>query len=114
MALREFTDGAGTRWRVWDVHPGLQRPDLPAVEVPVADRAPAHQARAEALFSERVRRQFAGGWLAFEREGERRRLSPIPAQWEGLSDAELCVLCDRAAPYVVKLPTDGEDVSLGI
>jgi hypothetical protein len=39
---------------------------------------------------------YGGGWLTFESLDEKRRLIPIPAQWEGLSQAELRSLCDKA------------------
>jgi hypothetical protein len=32
---------------------------------------------------------FSHGWLCFERGGERRRLAPIPADWERLSEQDL-------------------------
>src|SRR5206468_13091049 len=37
------------------------------------------------------------GWLCFERDGERRRLQPIPDRWSYLSDAELEGLLDTAS-----------------
>jgi hypothetical protein len=39
---------------------------------------------------------YGAGWLTFESLDEKRRLIPIPSQWEGLSQAELRALCDRA------------------
>jgi hypothetical protein len=55
MAYREFTDEEGRGWRVWDTHP--QKP----------------------LF---VSAGFENGWLSFETEGEKRRLAPIPPDWD--------------------------------
>jgi hypothetical protein len=37
-----------------------------------------------------------GGWLTFESLHEKRRLIPIPAHWEDLSQLELRALCERA------------------
>ena len=57
MAMREFEDSAGVRWRVWS--------SLPL--------------RATLLHGS----PFSGGWLTFESAtGERRRLAPLPERWE--------------------------------
>ncbi|HEY0023263.1 MAG TPA: hypothetical protein VGB24_10150 [Longimicrobium sp.] len=62
MAHREFVDAAGSRWQVWDTRP---------------------RSKAE------VRARYAGGWLSFESDGERRRLHPIPDGWEEVDDDTL-------------------------
>jgi hypothetical protein len=36
------------------------------------------------------------GWLCFESESEKRRLTPIPPDWDKGSDEELAALCSRA------------------
>lgn len=72
MAYREFVDDAGALWRVWDTHP------------------------VAASTLRTVSPSYAGGWLTFESETERRRLAPIPAGWE-LATRELMVhWCARA------------------
>ena len=58
MALRTFTDMAGVEWQVWDV-----RPEAPY-------RAVISNADLE------------GGWLVFQSPHEKRRLCPIPPDWE--------------------------------
>ncbi len=58
MGYREFVDDVGTMWRVWDTHP------------------------VAASTLRTVSPSYAGGWLTFECESERRRLAPIPAGWE--------------------------------
>lgn len=68
MPIRDFTDAGGVRWQVWATTP--MRGD--------------------------VRPQFASGWLAFESGGERRRLTPIPAEWEDVADSGLCELLAQA------------------
>lgn len=88
MPVREFTDGAGIEWRVWDVtaeqlHPVTRSEDL---------------------------LDLAMGWLAFESATEKRRLpAPYPANWAELPLPELEALC-RQAPAVVRRPprTSGE------
>jgi hypothetical protein len=79
MALREFTDHTGCRWRVWDIRPE---------QLHGAARAEDHL------------QAVIHGWLAFEpaEGGEKRRLSPIPALWERATEGELERMLDRADP----------------
>ena len=70
MALREFTDAEGRRWRVWETVP----------------------ARAATLG------EFRGGWLTFDDGAERRRLAPVPEGWSELTDARLALLIRVARP----------------
>ena len=66
MALRNFTDSQGHTWRVWTVIPQY----------------------ATGRDEEQMTPGLQGGWLCFENSGEKRRLSPIPADWENAgSDA---------------------------
>jgi hypothetical protein len=71
MAHRTFQDERGRAWQVWDVHP-------------TADVV--------------VRPELREGWLAFEHEGEKRRLCPIPEDWEAASEPALITLLARATP----------------
>ncbi|MBA3969658.1 MAG: hypothetical protein H0X52_06115, partial [Gemmatimonadetes bacterium] len=36
------------------------------------------------------------GWLCFEAESEKRRLTPIPPEWDQGTDEDLAALCSRA------------------
>ena len=73
---REFTDSVGVTWTVREITPGPMPPKLLA------------------MLGE-DRRQ--GGWLLFlSADGERRRLSPVPAAWAELPDFELERWCMRA------------------
>lgn len=76
MALREFTDNEGRRWIAWDVIPSALRHS---------------QSRTSGGYN-------PPAWLAFTcpSTGERRRLIPIPEEWNSRSDGELCELCARA------------------
>jgi hypothetical protein len=71
MAYREVTDAAGVLWRMWDT-------------IPKKGSA--------------VRPHYAAGWLGFESDTGRRRLAPIPAQWEQGSDDALIALLAQAEP----------------
>ena len=87
MALREYTDGRGTRWTVWSVSSEALHP---------------------ATRSEAFLRQFSSGWLCFESDsGEKRRLIDYPEGWESLPDAALATLCDAAVPRAAGPSADG-------
>lgn len=45
-----------------------------------------------------VRPQYANGWLSFHRGAERRRLSPIPSDWENADDAQLLAWLEDSEP----------------
>ena len=79
MALREFTDGSGNLWRVWDITPEQMHPRT---------------------LAEDYMQGILDGWLTFERVDGRgkRRLMPIPENWASRSEDELRALCDQAEP----------------
>jgi hypothetical protein len=74
--VRQFRDAAGVEWRV-----SLTTRSSPAVSrdhyLPEA---------------------FREGWLLFESAHEKRRLAPVPSDWESLSDQALAMLCANASP----------------
>ena len=69
MAFREFTDSTGTQWRAWDTVPrvGMLLPE-----------------------------GFTDGWLTFESDLGRYRLTSVPVEWEEYPDAKLEMLCRSA------------------
>lgn len=91
MALREFSDSQGRRWRVWDI-----RPD----QLHGATRA------------EDYLQNMIHGWLAFEPAGggEKRRLSPIPPNWERAPDEELEDMLERAVRSQPETPSGPQAV----
>ena len=43
--------------------------------------------------------EYREGWLVFESvHGEKRRLAPVPHNWDTLGDQELSRLCAQASP----------------
>jgi hypothetical protein len=74
--LREYVDTSGTTWRVWSVLPGLH---------------------AESRYLH-LPEDLQRGWLCFECESEKRRLYPVPVNWESRSDTELDVMRRAAVP----------------
>ena len=82
MALRDFTDHAGRSWTVWAVRPTS---DLRLRSTPAsASTQPDHHDL------------LRHGWLVFETDGQRRRLVPIPENWELVDETALEALCRRA------------------
>ena len=77
MALREFIDADGVRWKAWDVTADQIHP----------------KTRAEDYMHDLV-----DGWLVFERTDgeEKRRLCPYPKAWEEGSEDELLALWGQA------------------
>jgi len=102
MAYRTFLDSDGIEWHAWDVLPK-------AVERRITHR----RTSGEVLeFDERRRmdrRQAEGcwapltsgirdGWLCFDASGDRRRLTPIPDDWEECGQRRLEQYCRSATP----------------
>jgi len=79
--LRAFTDSTGVEWRVWSVLPSSN------VAAMGADSRSAASLKGT---------PFADGWLCFESDTEKRRLTPIPSSWEFQTPARLEELCNRA------------------
>ena len=70
---RLFDDRRGVRWDVWAVYPETRPSQLAALPG-----------------------SFRSGWLVFESADEKRRLSPIPTDWQAISTHELEQLCEKA------------------
>ena len=92
MAHRSFHDELGREWEVWEVVPT-------AVErrIATASRRPAGVERRKVnetrvVVPDRLQK----GWLAFQSGRERRRVAPIPADWQEMTSAELLDLLHQA------------------
>jgi hypothetical protein len=70
---RLFDDKRGVRWDVWAVYPEARPSQVSALPG-----------------------TFQSGWLVFESETEKRRLSPIPSNWQTLPPSDLERLCEQA------------------
>ena len=99
MSVRTFTDSRGIEWTVWQVAPqGL------GVDAPDRRSGPRRMESMEHGGMERRRRSrrlglapgFEAGWLVFKSRGERRRLAPVPEDWERVDDASLERYCSSA------------------
>lgn len=96
MSLRTFTDSAGNEWKVWDVIPSLVREQEERRE-PESGSEPKGPERRRGLDrSNLLTPGLERGWLCFESESEKRRLTPIPPEWDQRTDEELAALCSEA------------------
>jgi hypothetical protein len=80
MAVREFVDSSGVKWRVWNTRPS----------------------RGEMLSGE-----FEHGWLTFESPMSLRRCTPIPPGWETAAPDRLEHLCRVATETRRASPSGG-------
>ena len=48
-----------------------------------------------------VASEYSNGWLCFTRDGERRRLAPVPTNWMSANETQLAEWC-RVAKRVVR------------
>ena len=92
MPIREFDDPEGNLWQAWRIVPTLGPRD--AYAGPERRTEPSPAPILERRHGERVKRriltpELQQGWLCFEGAGEKRRLAPVPPDWERCSDAQL-------------------------
>jgi hypothetical protein len=77
-AVRHFRDKAGVEWQVFLTARG-------------SDAVSRGQFLPEA---------YREGWLVFESAQEKRRLAPVPENWESLPNEALAALCEKASPQL--------------
>jgi hypothetical protein len=108
MNYRTFTDIKGRRWEVWLVLPtsaerrAVERrmlADRRAENRPhtIERRAPVDRRRVT-YRRLGVAQAFSQGWLCFESGDEKRRLAPVPEEWDGSDSGQLeewCVAAKR-------------------
>lgn len=112
MNYRTFVDLQGVRWEVWLVLPAAA--ERRAVErreterrVATSERTLERRVAADRRTDRHRHRRvgvapnFANGWLCFESDDEKRRLAPVPENWENADADELEALC-KAAKHVVR------------
>jgi hypothetical protein len=111
MGLRAFRDSNSIEWRVWDVRPvgstALERRmrDRRNPDPVIRYSGPERRTGRERRLTNTTRWVIPiREWLAFDCEGEKRRLVPVPEGWEELPDQELERLCDQAVRVQKKLP----------
>jgi len=72
--MRQIRDAAGVEWMVYEVNPSVR----------------------ERRTIETLPEGYRRGWLCFESPHEKRRLTPLPADWEELTIEELSTLLGAA------------------
>ena len=103
MSHRTFMDSRGTEWQTWDVVPRLEERRISPRRSTVTHLAGTdRRMRTERrlIHSQRsvLTPSLIGGWLCFEAAVEKRRLSPIPSDWQDCSLERLEGYCESAIP----------------
>jgi hypothetical protein len=111
VSYRTFLDSSGRRWEVWLVTPAaaerrkVDRRASTGSTKPLegfADRRRSNDRRKNTFRRNvSVASEFSNGWLCFESEGEKRRLAPIPEEWDRAGPDRLATWL-QAARRVVK------------
>jgi len=78
--MRVFRDDSGEQWEVYEVSSESMRLGRAAL-LPAA---------------------YRGGWLVFQSLSERRRLAPVPAEWQSFSAAALGSMLRRAERFPLR------------
>src|SRR5215210_1410639 len=94
MGYRVFRDSRGVEWQAWDVVPQLT--ERREIERRMARKPVDHPDRRRDS-DRRIRggrrpgltAGLDNGWLCFEGSAEKRRLSPIPLDWQRCTEAQL-------------------------
>ena len=104
MSLRTFVDSAGQEWQAFDVVPRddeRRHYDRRTSAELTSDDQDDDRREADRRITVGRASRIGGpqsGWLCFEHGGDRRRLSPIPADWNRCPDAQLEAYCRAARP----------------
>lgn len=101
MSYRIFTDSRGTEWQTWDVVPRLGERRVSERRSPIAKAAHTdRRMRTDRRVLEGQRAVLTAGmdagWLCFEAPDEKRRLTPIPADWQRCAVQRLEQYCSQA------------------
>ena len=99
---RDFQDDSGRPWTAWDVIPswgerrrGERRARVHGIPSGSIDRRRAERRRHRGIRIG-LPPELASGWLAFISGVERRRVAPIPHEWNVLPEEQLRALWRRA------------------
>jgi hypothetical protein len=87
MAYRRFTDEEGTTWEVWEAHPALEQRRILADRRRQMRETPERRVKSQPRTYGKDDRHT--GWLVFQSAMVRRRLRPVPDDWDELDDQAL-------------------------
>jgi hypothetical protein len=94
-------DSKGTEWQTWDVTPSLGERRVSerrryTVQIPHADLRSYGERRAKGGHRPLMTAGLDSGWLCFEATDEKRRLAPVPPDWESCPRERLEEYCEQA------------------
>ena len=99
---RDFHDDSGRRWTAWDVIPswgdrrrGERRTRTQALPAVIQERRRVERRRHRGI-RVGLPPELVHGWLAFISGVERRRVAPIPHEWDALPEEQLRALWRQA------------------
>lgn len=104
---RKYVDSWGRAWEVWMVHPSsierraMERRSPVENAVFLIEQRVMGDRRSGVGTRIPVASEYSFGWLCFTKDGERRRLAPVPVNWIKASDTQLADWC-RAARRVLR------------
>ena len=104
---RKYVDGWGRTWEVWMVHPSaierreIERRSTVENTVHLIEQRVLGERRKVVGSRVAVASEYRNGWLCFTRDGERRRLAPVPTNWMSADEKQLAEWC-RVAKRVVR------------
>src|SRR5947209_16142029 len=104
MGYRTFVDNDGAYWQVWDSQPTKAERRTARADRRKPRLFPWRETERRSGLDRRLTTQrritlaegYGSGWLTFESLTDKRRLLPIPHQWEEMSHAELRALCEKS------------------
>ncbi len=92
MSLRTFVDSAGREWQAYDVVPREEERrhyDRRSEESHLDEAEERRDHDRRLTVGGRSERLGVAGWLVFENGDDRRRLTPIPEDWNRAEDSKL-------------------------
>jgi hypothetical protein len=113
MAYRTFVDRDGAYWQVWDSLPNKVERRVSQRDRRHLERYPWRGTERRSGDDRRIVNQrritlsdgYGSGWLTFESLDEKRRLIPIPSDWDTVTQEELRGLCEKAR-RIAKIDSD--------
>ena len=102
MPYRTFADEQGKSWEIWDVRPERverrtdDRREPRAEPWTGTERRNSSDRRQLPESRARLADSLSAGWLVFKSDDEKRRLAPIPPNWDTCRTRELRELCNQA------------------
>lgn len=110
MPYRTFADDQGRSWDIWEVRPdhierrGPERRQEPPRPWTGPERRASPDRRQQREVRVRLQYPLSEGWLVFQSDEEKRRLCPIPEDWESCRGPRLRQLWQKAEVIGIRRP----------